>query len=98
MATRISQEFDRKIFREDEKRKWFTGFNLRQITKGDEKTIAEIESIELRSGTLLINEVRKDKNRPEVEGGDKPYVNSATVPLEDAGKKMNGVEKVEDGV
>lgn len=43
---------------------------------------AEIMQKEVGSGTLLINEYRRKKNRPPVEGGDRPLVNSTNVPLD----------------
>ena len=87
-ATRIAQEFDRKIFREDEKRKWFTGFDLTQITKGDEKTLAEIRQVKINSGQMTPKEARDEDNRPFIEGSDKLYINSASVPIEEAGIKV----------
>ena len=43
---------------------------------------AEVAQKEISSGTLLINERRRQKNRPPVEGGDRPLVNSTNVPLD----------------
>jgi hypothetical protein len=43
-----------------------------------------VQQSEINSGTLTINEVRRRRNRPIVEGGDTPLVNSTMVPLDRA--------------
>jgi hypothetical protein len=40
-------------------------------------------------GAITPNEIRAKEDMPPMEGGDKLYVQGATVPLEDAGKDQS---------
>ncbi len=47
----------------------------------DVVTDANAAQTEIQTGVLTINERRKQKHRPAVEGGDNPLVNSTMMPL-----------------
>ena len=88
-CSRIQQEIDRKVFFKEEKRTWFTEFDMDQITRGDAKTRAEISEIEIRSGVSTVNEERRKRSKQDVEGGNEPLVNQALIPLSLLGKELS---------
>jgi HK97 family phage portal protein len=73
LATNIQQEFDRKLFFEDERAIQTTQFNTDDITKGDMKTRYEAHNTGIQAGFLTPKEVREaegwpTEGNPELEG------------------------------
>jgi HK97 family phage portal protein len=62
--------------------------NLDGLQRGDFKTRMEGWARAIQTSQVTPNEVRRAENRPDLPGGDKLYIQGATVPLEDAGKFM----------
>lgn len=58
------------LLNEQEQDKYFAEFNYEAILRGDSKSQAEAQSIQIQNGLLKINEGRKMYNRPAVTGGD----------------------------
>lgn len=57
-------------------------FHRDALLQMDPAKSAEVARTEISTGTLTINEYRRMKNRPPVEGGDRPLVNSTNIPLD----------------
>jgi HK97 family phage portal protein len=64
----------------------YVEFNIDALVRGD--LLSRMEALGKGVNTSLItpNEARALDNRPALAGGDKLYIQGATVPLEDAGK------------
>ena len=63
---------------------YYAHFDRDALVEMDAKTAAEVASIEIGSGVLLVNERRRKRQRPDVVGGDIPLVNSTYISLERA--------------
>jgi HK97 family phage portal protein len=82
-AVNIQQEFDRKLFFEDERGVQRTQFNTDDITKGDMKTRYEAHNTGIQAGFLTPKEVRDAEgwptdNMPEL---DQFFMNSTMLPV-----------------
>ena len=94
----FEQEFNLKLFGEGStktdggtaKRNTsnFVEFNLDALIRGDLKSRMEALGRAINSGIITPNEARELDNRPAMPGGEKLYIQGATVPLEDAGKNI----------
>jgi phage portal protein BeeE len=71
---RIKDELNRKLFRTP---RYFVEHNVDMFMAGDSKTQGEYFSKALggpgTQGWMVVNEVRRLKNLPPIEGGDKLY-------------------------
>lgn len=75
---RIENELNYKLFLGTE---FYVEFDRDAMMAMDPVKAAEVAQKEIASGTLLINEHRRHKNRPAVEHGDEPLINTASQPL-----------------
>lgn len=75
---RIEGELNYKLFSNSE---YYCEFDRDALMAMDPVKSAQVAQTEIASGTLLINERRRHKNRPPVENGDQPLINSTNVPL-----------------
>jgi HK97 family phage portal protein len=62
----------------------YAEFLLDEVLRGDFEQRVDSYQKGINSGWLLINEVREMENRPPIDGGERPLVNSTMVPLEAA--------------
>ncbi|MDO9712446.1 phage portal protein [Paracraurococcus lichenis] len=62
--------------------RYYVEFERSALLAMDPVTSAEVMQTEISSGVLTINEARSMRNRPPVEGGDTPLVNSTNKPLD----------------
>jgi HK97 family phage portal protein len=76
--SRIEAELNYKLFDGSD---FYAEFDRDGILAMDPLRAAEVAQKEIASGTLLPNEYRRAKNRPPIEGGDEPLINSTNVPL-----------------
>lgn len=76
--SRIESELNYKLFSGSE---YFVEFDRDGLLSMDPVKSAQVTAQEISSGTQTINEARRKKNRPPVEGGDMPLINSTNVPL-----------------
>ena len=60
---------------------YYLEFDRDALMAMDPLKSAQVAQTEISSGALLINERRRHKNRPPVENGDQPLINSTNVPL-----------------
>lgn len=84
-TTAFEAELNLKLFgRENGKKanRLSVKFNVDGLLRGDYKTRTEGHSTGVNAGVLTPNEARALENRPPLEGGDKLYIQGATVPLE----------------
>lgn len=63
----------------------FAALNVDGLMRGDFKTRMEGYASGIQNGVLMPNEARTLENRPPSDGGDRLYVQGATVPLAAAG-------------
>jgi HK97 family phage portal protein len=78
---RIEHELRLKLFAGSN---FYPMFDRDALLAMDALAASQVQQSEINSGTLTINEVRRRRNRPIVEGGDTPLVNSTMVPLDRA--------------
>ena len=65
-------------------------FNLDGLLRGDYKTRMEGNAQAINTGQLTPDEARAQENREPLAGGDRLYIQGATVPLEtQTGEKQN---------
>jgi HK97 family phage portal protein len=64
-------------------------FDFNALTRGDMKARYEAYRIGIHGGFLKPDEARTAEGLPKAEGGDKLYIQGATVPLTDAGLEGN---------
>ena len=84
---RWENELNRKLFREDEKGKYFIEFNLDGLLRGDSTSRGEYYSKLLQNGVMNINEVRNLENLNRIDGGDKHMVQMNLTPIDKIGKE-----------
>lgn len=85
---RLEQSFNKSLFNEAERGKYFVKFNVEGLLRGDYETRMRGYQIALQSGIMSVNEVREleDFNAISAEaGGDLHLVNGNVAKLEDAG-------------
>lgn len=70
---RIEQEFNRKLFREEERTRMFTKMNPAALMRGDHAARAEYYTKMVNIGAFNINEVRGLEDHNPIEGGDVHY-------------------------
>lgn len=75
---RIEAELNYKLFNGTE---FYIEFDRDAMMAMDPLKAAQVAQTEISTGVLLINERRRHKNRPPVENGDEPLINSTNVPL-----------------
>lgn len=75
---RTEAELNYKLFSGSE---FYVEFDRDALMAMDPVKAAQVAQTEIASGTMLINERRRHKNRPPVEHGDDPLINSTNVRL-----------------
>lgn len=93
---RIEQEFNKKLF--DGGREYFCEFNMDGLQRGDFASRIDGFTRGIQGGIFMPNEARAYMNLPPVEGGDRLYIQGATVPLEMAGTQIgsDATPKIEE--
>lgn len=76
---RIEAELNYKLFDGTD---YYIEFDRQAMLAMDPVKSAEVARTEIASGVLSINERRRQLNRPPVENGDRPLINSANVSLD----------------
>lgn len=94
-AKDFEDEVTLKLYGQQPKRK--SKHNLDALQRGDFKSRIEAMARGILTGQLKPDEARAFENRPPAAGGDRLYVQQATVPLEDAGKAPDPNPPKEDG-
>ncbi|KAA8384052.1 phage portal protein [Acetobacter tropicalis] len=84
---RIEGELNAKLFLGTP---YFVEFDRDGLLSMDPQKAAAVTAQQISSGQLTINESRKKRNLPAVQGGDTVLVNSTNVPLEQQASKQNG--------
>lgn len=79
----IEQEMNLKFFGRGSKT--YVEFNLDGLLRGDFKTRMEGYAQGIQNGVLMPDEARELENRTKANGGDRLYIQGATVPLAGAG-------------
>lgn len=68
----------------------YVELNVDGLLRGDFKTRMEGWAQAIMSGQVKPNEARRAENRPDAEGGDRLYMQGATVPIEQSGADQGG--------
>jgi HK97 family phage portal protein len=84
-AKAFEDELNLKLFGQ-RRRRQYVEHNLAAVERGDFKTRTEGYARGIQTGQLTPDEVRALENRAPRPGGDKLYIQGATVPIEMAGK------------
>jgi len=87
---RWEQELNRKIFREDEKGKYFVKFNMEGLLRGDSKTRSAYYKDMVGIGVFSINDVRNMENQNSIENGDNHYFPLNFTTIDKIGKDETG--------
>ena len=85
---RLEQNFNRALFKQEERGRYFTKFSVEGFLRGDYETRTNGYQKAIQSGWLNVNEVRglEDMNRiPAEEGGDTYMINGNMAKLRDCG-------------
>lgn len=69
-ARRIEQEVNRKLFLEIEKATYYAEFDLDSLMRGDRASQDKSWATGIQWGWYSANDVRRQQNLPEIEGGD----------------------------
>lgn len=83
----LEQEMNLKFFGRGSRR--FVEFNVDGLLRGDYKTRMEGNSTAIQTGQLTPNEARAMDNREPQNGGDRLFIQGATVPLETQEGQLN---------
>lgn len=75
---RIEAELNYKLFNGTD---FYIEFDRNAMMAMDPVKASDVAQKEIASGVLTINERRRQQNRPPVENGDEPLINSTNVPL-----------------
>jgi phage portal protein BeeE len=76
---RWEAELNLKMFTRKEQFTYYAEFNQEAMLRADRKTSSESLQTELRNGVISINEWRKLKNLPPIEGGDTPLIMASQI-------------------
>ncbi len=68
------QEINRKLFREDEKSKYYSEFSIDSFARADLKTRYEAYAIGRQNGWLNINDIREKENEPGIGASGDVYL------------------------
>lgn len=79
----FEQELNLKLFGR-RSRAMYVEMNMDGLLRGDFKTRMEGWARGVQSGVVTPNEAREAENRPALDGGDKLFVQGATVPIDEA--------------
>ena len=71
---RMEQEFNSKIFKVNERNRFFIEFNVNGLLRGDAKTRADLYTKAIQWGWMSINEVRRKENLNSIPDGDSHLV------------------------
>lgn len=85
----FEQELNLKLFGQMARSR-YVELNVDGLLRGDFKTRFDGYGQAVQNAMMTPNEVRERENLPKLEGGDKLYIQGATVPLDNAGND-NGV-------
>lgn len=81
----LEEEMTLKLFGHGQRKRWVE-HNLDALARGDLKSRMEALARGIQTSQLTPDEARAFENRPPLPGGDKLYIQGATVPLADQGK------------
>jgi HK97 family phage portal protein len=79
-------EMERKIFKPSEKLFIDVVFDVTQLLRTEIKTQSEVNKNYFTMGAITPNEIRKQQNLPNIEGGDDAYIQVNIAKLKDIGK------------
>lgn len=88
---RIEAELNRKLL----KHPYYCQFDRDALRAMDSKTMAEIFASGVQNARYTPNEVRRQTNLPDMPGGDQLFIQGATVPISQAGKKPVGTSETD---
>lgn len=90
LAEQFEQELNLKLFGRSNNRQ-YVELNMDGLLRGDFATRMAGNAQAIQTGQLMPNEARQRDNLPPADGGDKLYIQGATVPLAGQGEVKNEV-------
>lgn len=85
----FEQELNLKLFGRSNSTQ-YVELNVDGLLRGDFKTRMEGYAQGVQNGILMPNEARRAENRPDMNGGDRLFMQGAMVPIEQAGQDQGG--------
>ena len=85
----FEQELNLKLFGRANRRH-YVEFNVDGIMRGDFRNRMEGWARAIQTGLVMPNEARRAENYPDAEGGDKLFMQSATMPIGEIGQAQPG--------
>ena len=82
LLAKIELEFERKIFTNKEKFKYFVTFDTSVLLRTDKGALADYYTKMYNLGVLTTNEIRKQLDLEPVENGDQAFIQSNLVPID----------------
>ena len=74
LLKRFEQEFNSKVFKVNERNRFYVEFNVNGLLRGDAKTRADLYTKAIQWGWMSINEVRRKENLNAIPNGDEHLV------------------------
>jgi HK97 family phage portal protein len=74
LLKRFEQEFNSKVFKVNERNRFYVEFNVNGLLRGDAKTRADLYTKAIQWGWMSINEVRRKENLNAIPDGDEHLV------------------------
>lgn len=81
LIEKIENEFNRKLFRPSERRRFSVQFDVTSLLRGDLASQSEYYSKMFQIGVFTTNDIRKKLNMSPQEGGDQSFVQGALLPI-----------------
>lgn len=81
LIEKIENEFNRKLFRPSERKKYSVQFDVTSLLRADLAAQSEYYSKMFNIGVFTSNDIRKKLNMQPIEGGDVAFVQGALLPI-----------------
>lgn len=88
---RIEQSIRKRLIKPADQRRLFWEFNIEGILRGDSQARGEFYSKLAQVGAINPNIIAGKENLPKVPGGDRYFINSTLVPIDEAGKLVRSL-------
>lgn len=98
-VTRFEQAITRRLFREDEKKKYYVKFNVDGLLRGDYQSRMNGYATARQNGWMSANDIRALENLDRIseeDGGDLYLINGNMLPLKEVGAFMKKGEQNEE--
>ena len=81
----LEQTGRKDLLEPDERKQLELGHDDSLLLRGDQKSFAEVLEKAVQNAQMTPNEAREKRGLPPMAGGEKLFINSASIPIEMAG-------------